>query len=98
MTEEKQERIEDYLVGDYGIFRLTPREAGRLMNVDEKNIDKMLSVNSNTQCYKQFGNSIVVSVLIAIFSQLNICGCERWNELTDDERYKLIYKGCAVNE
>ena len=87
--------VEDYLFkakdGDqYGVFKLTPRECGRLMGVNDKDIDKMFSVNSNSQCYKQFGNSIVVPVLMAIFSQLNIAGVKPWNQLTEDERNELI--------
>lgn len=42
----------------YRIRKLTPRECGRLMGVSDKDIDKMEAVNSNTQLYKQFGNSI----------------------------------------
>lgn len=56
----------------YRIRKLTPRECGRLMGVSDEDIDKMAAVNSNTQLYKQFGNSIVVDVLCAIFKQLNI--------------------------
>ena len=33
---------------------------------------KMAAVNSNTQLYKQFGNSIVVDVMCAMFKNLNI--------------------------
>lgn len=36
----------------------------------DKDIDQMLSVNSNSQCYKEFGNSIVVNILKAIFGQM----------------------------
>lgn len=64
----------------YRIRKLTPRECYRLMAVPEESIDKMLEVNSNTQCYKQAGNSIVVNCLIAIFSQMGIQGIPRWNE------------------
>ena len=56
----------------YRIRKLTPRECGRLMGVSDEDIDKMAAVNSNTQLYKQFGNSIVVDVLCDIFKQLNI--------------------------
>lgn len=52
------------------IRKLTPRECGRLMGVSDDDISKMLSVNSNSQCYKQFGNSIVVDVLYYIFKQM----------------------------
>ena len=52
--------------------RLTPRECGRLMGVSDEDISKMEKVNSNTQLYKQFGNSIVVDVMCAMFKSLNI--------------------------
>lgn len=57
---------------DYRIRKLTPRECGRLMGVSDEDIDKMAAVNSNTQLYKQFGNSIVVDVMCAMFKNLNI--------------------------
>lgn len=56
----------------YRIRKLTPRECGRLMGVSDEDIDKMATVNSNTQLYKQFGNSIVVDVMCAMFKNLNI--------------------------
>lgn len=52
------------------IRKLTPRECGRLMGVSDEDISKMELVNSNAQLYKQFGNSIVVDVLVNIFKQL----------------------------
>ena len=55
----------------YRIRKLTPRECGRLMGVSDEDIDKMAAVNSNTQLYKQFGNSIVVDVMCAMFENLN---------------------------
>lgn len=57
---------------EYRIRRLTPTEYGRLMGVTDEEIQKMAEVNSNSQLYKQFGNSIVVDVLAAIFKNLNI--------------------------
>lgn len=56
----------------YRIRKLTPRECGRLMGVSDEDIEKMAAVNSNTQLYKQFGNSIVVDVMCAMFRNLNI--------------------------
>lgn len=56
----------------YRIRKLTPRECGRLMGVSDEDISKMAEVNSNTQLYKQFGNSIVVDVMCAMFRNLNI--------------------------
>lgn len=51
------------------IRKITPREAWRLMGFDDKDFDKAQQVNSDTQLYKQAGNSIVVNVLEDIFRQ-----------------------------
>lgn len=48
------------------------RECGRLMGVTDEDIDKMMNVNSKTQLYKQFGNSIVIDVMCAMFLNLDI--------------------------
>ena len=52
------------------IRRLTPKECWRLMDFDDADFDKASAVNSDTQLYKQAGNSIVVNVLTAIFGQM----------------------------
>ena len=53
------------------IRKLTPRECWRLMGFDDSDFDKIKSVGiSDTQAYKQAGNSIVVNVLEAIFKEL----------------------------
>lgn len=52
------------------IRRLTPREYYRLMGFDDEDYEKAAKVNSNTQLYKQAGNSIVVNVLEAILINL----------------------------
>ena len=56
----------------YRIRKLTPRECGRLMDVSDEDITKMEQVNGSSQLYKQFGNSIVVGVMVAMFKNLNI--------------------------
>ena len=55
----------------YRIRKLTPRECYRLMGFTDAEFDSIKGV-SNTQLYKQAGNSIVVNVLEAIFKQLPI--------------------------
>lgn len=57
---------------EYRVRRLTPREYGRLMGVKDEDIDKMEEVNSASQLYKQFGNSIVTNVLMECFKNLGI--------------------------
>lgn len=64
----------------YRIRKLTPLECAKLMNFTEEDVNKMMSVNSNTQVYKQCGNSICTNVLQAIFCQMNIKGCPTWEE------------------
>ena len=66
----------------------------------ENNMEKVLLSNlkmvgtytrvSPTQCYKQFGNSIAVPVLMAIFSQLGLKGVPKWNELSQEQRQELV--------
>lgn len=58
---------ETYLVR---IRKLTPRECWRLMDFSDSDFEKAQAVNSNTQLYKQAGNSIVRNVLVAILGQL----------------------------
>ena len=53
------------------IRRLTPRECGRLMGVSDSDITSILSVNSDTQAYKQFGNSIVVDCIAEVFRNID---------------------------
>ena len=46
------------------IRKLTPRECWRLMGFDDADFDKAQATGmSNSQLYKQAGNSIVVNVL-----------------------------------
>lgn len=52
------------------IRKLTPRECWRLMDFTDEDFEKAQAVNSNTQLYKQAGNSIVKNVLCEVFSAL----------------------------
>jgi len=52
------------------IRKLTPREAWRLMGIDDKDFDKAQEVCSNSQLYKQAGNAIVVDVFEAILREM----------------------------
>lgn len=58
------------LFDGYRIRKLTPRECWRLMGFSDEDFEKAAKVNSNTQLYKQAGNSIVVNVLVGIFKNL----------------------------
>ena len=60
-----------YKSTDLRIRKITPREAWRLMGFSDQMFERASSSgNSNTQLYKQAGNSIVVPVLEAIIKQL----------------------------
>lgn len=62
------------------IRKLIPLECWRLMGFSDEDFYKAEAVNSNTQLYKQAGNSIVTNCLEAIMSQMNIEGVKPWNE------------------
>ena len=55
---------------DFRIRKLTPKECWRLMGFDDEDFYKAEAVNSNTQLYKQAGNSIVVDVIVKIYEEL----------------------------
>lgn len=63
-------RVMEYTDAQYRIRKLTPKECWRLMDFTDEDFDKAEAVNSNTQLYKQAGNSIVVNVLVAILGQM----------------------------
>lgn len=58
--------VDNYVTLDGKVRRLTPRECLRLMGYD----DSFKQVVSDTQMYKQAGNSIVVDVLINIMKEI----------------------------
>lgn len=94
MEEEKTQETEKKT--KYAIRKLTPKECFRLMNFSDEDFEKAKAVNSNSQLYKQAGNSICCNVLCAIFSQLGIQGHKKWNEMTLEERRALAYKGTIL--
>lgn len=57
------------IMGDR-IRRLSPREYWRLMGFLDSDFDRVRPIMSDTQLYKQAGNSIVVPVLEAIFKNI----------------------------
>lgn len=63
----RQPKIEE----NYKIRKLTPKECWRLMGFSDENFEKAVNIpTSNTQLYKQAGNSICVPVLEKIFKNL----------------------------
>lgn len=60
-------------IDNYRIRKLTPKECWRLMSFDDKDFDKAKASGvSDSQLYKQAGNSIVVKVLEGILRNLLI--------------------------
>lgn len=58
------------IVTENKIRKLTPLECWRLMGFSDADFKKAQAKNSNTQLYKQAGNSIVKNVLVAVFGQM----------------------------
>jgi len=64
------DRIDIKQTDTYRIRKLTPLECWRLMGFLDEDFHKAEKANSNSQLYKQAGNSIVKNVLMAIFGQM----------------------------
>lgn len=63
--------IEKKINNGYRIRKLTPKECWRLMGFSDTQFEKAKAAGvSNTQLYKQAGNSIVTDVLYYIFKEL----------------------------
>lgn len=58
------------LIDNYQIRKLTPRECWRLQGFPDWAFDKAKEVNSDSQLYKQAGNSVTVPVIADIASRL----------------------------
>ena len=57
---------------NYRIRKLTPIECWRLMGFSDEAFEKAEAVNSNSQLYKEAGNSIVVDCLVHILKNLKL--------------------------
>lgn len=66
LTGESQGVVEP----DFRIRKLTPRECWRLQGFPDWAFDKAQEVNSNSQLYKQAGNSVTVNVIAAVAKEL----------------------------
>lgn len=60
----------NYLSDVFRVRKLTPRECWRLQGFPDWAFDKAQEVNSNSQLYKQAGNSVTVNVIEAIAREL----------------------------
>lgn len=77
-----------YSLLDYASAKIGSRENAKKLLDDAKEMSWLemmnklddMSVMSRNQMYKQAGNAIVRDCMMAVFSQLNIKGCAKWNE------------------
>ncbi len=69
-TERKEEGGAVYLMRTYFVRRLTAHECWRLMDFSDSDYEKAEAVNSQSQLYREAGNSIVKNVLMAVFGQM----------------------------
>ena len=69
-TIKKSSKVDCGVITNLRIRKLTPKECWRLMGFDDADFEKAAEVNSNSQLYKQAGNSIVVDVLYYIFREM----------------------------
>lgn len=76
------------------IRKLTPRECFRLMGFSDKNFETAEKMVSNSQLYKQAGNSIVVDVLYYILVELY----KAMPYLFDDLRLSSFFSGIGAFE
>lgn len=69
LTKHRRQLVNDK--NNYRVRKLTPLECWRLMGFNDDDFNKAKSAGlSNSQLYKQAGNSIVVPVLEGLFSEL----------------------------
>lgn len=64
------QHLNSYTIDGKVYFDYSPKECWRLMGFDDESFSRAENVVSNSQLYKQAGNSIVVDVLMAIFKNL----------------------------
>ena len=76
------------------IRKLTPKECFRLQGFCDEDYEKAKAVNSNTQLYKQCGNSITVDVLYYIYVELY----KAMPYLFDDLKLSSFFSGIGAFE
>lgn len=84
MTKMHRAGVDNYVTTQGRIRKLTPRECLRLMGF----CDSFKIVVSDTQAYRQAGNSIVVDVLMSIVKQINLA--IDWSHKEKSSQLELI--------
>ena len=82
------------IINNIKIRKLTPKECFRLMGFDDSDYEAASKVVSNSQMYKQTGNSIVVDVLYYILVELY----KAMPYLFDDLRLSSFFSGIGAFE
>lgn len=82
------------VTNDIRIRKLTPKECFRLMGFSDENFEAAENMVSNSQLYKQAGNSIVVDVLYYILVELY----KAMPYLFDDLRLSSFFSGIGAFE
>lgn len=82
------------VTNDIRIRKLTPKECFRLMGFSDENFESAEKIVSNSQLYKQAGNSIVVDVLYYILVELY----KAMPYLFDDLRLSSFFSGIGAFE
>ena len=82
------------VMNDIRIRKLTPKECFRLMGFSDENFEAAEKIVSNSQLYKQAGNSIVVDVLYYILVELY----KAMPYLFDDLRLSSFFSGIGAFE
>lgn len=82
------------VTNDIRIRKLTPKECFRLMGFSDENFEAAENVVSNSQLYKQAGNSIVVDVLYYILVKLY----KAMPYLFDDLKLSSFFSGIGAFE
>lgn len=75
----------NFVEAEMRVRKLTAKECFRLMAFQDKDFETAEKENSNTQLYKQAGNSIVVTCLMAIFGEmLDVDYKEKIDDVVED--------------
>lgn len=88
--------LHDVSEQDFRIRKLTPKECYRLMGFSDEDFEKAKATgNSNSQLYKQAGNSIVVNVLEEIYKCLHNAYP---NDFTEGMNVMSLFSGIGAFE
>lgn len=91
---QKDNLVLDGNISSIRIRKLTPKECFRLMGFSDENFNAAQKITSNSQLYKQAGNSIVVDVLYYIYIELY----KSMPYLFDDLQLSSFFSGIGAFE